>query len=386
MLGLVGKSNTGKSTFFSAATLINVEISNRIFTTIEPNKGVSYVRTECPCKILGIKCAPKNSLCIDGQRFVPVQVIDIAGLVPGAYECRGLGNKFLSDIMGANALIHVLDMSGGTDNDGNPVAAGSHDPEKDIYFLEDEIDYWILGLLEKNWNQIKQKAMHEKIENLIYKQLSGLNMSSETVKQLVEKHNITAEIEPEKLMLFIKDLRQRNKPIILVGNKMDVFQSQQNFEKMKNHEIIPCYAEAELALRRAADKGFIKYIPGDSGFEIIGNTDDRQKQALGFIKKYMEKYKTTGIQDCINKAVFDVMKMIVVYPVENESRFSDKKGNILPNAKLMPSSSTAVDMAYAVHEDIGRNFISAVDCRIHQRIGSEHQLKTGDIISIKSRS
>jgi len=385
-LAVCGKTNTGKSTFFSASTLVDAEISNRVFTTIEPNKGVTYVRTKCPCKELGTKCSPQDSKCNDGIRLVPVKLIDIAGLVPGAHLGRGLGNQFLSDIMEASALIHVVDIAGSTDSNGNAVSPGSHNPEEDIEFFKEEIDYWILGILKKAQLSKRMEHTHDDLANAIYKQLSGLGINLDNVEEAIGKTGITAKSDNVDMLKFIEILREINKPIIIAANKIDIDTSG-NFEKLKNKgiKIIPCCAEAELALRRAAEKKLIKYLPGDSDFEIIGEMQDKQKRAMEFIReKILRRYSSTGIQKIIDTAVFELLNMIVVYPVENENRYSDKKGNVLPNAFLMPRGSTALDLAFRVHEDIGKKFISAVDAKTGRSVSADYELKDGDIISIKA--
>ncbi len=380
-IGVCGKSNTGKTTMFSAATLVDAEISNRIFTTIKPNIGASYVRVECPCKKLGVTCNPHNSFCISGQRFVPVKMIDIAGLVPGAHEGRGLGNAFLTDIMTADVLIHVLDISGSTDRDGNPVVPGTNNPEDDIRFLEQEIDYWMLGIVKKTWHQL-QRTGAGKLHELVYKQLSGLNLKPETVDYLVAKHGLSLKSTDSELLAFVADVRKVNKPIVIAANKIDVAGADKIFERVNTGT--PCCAAGELALRRAAEKGLVKYLPGDEIFEIKGGLSDSQKKGLEIIRDVMKKYNGTGVQSTINRAVIDILGCIVVYPVENEHKYSDKKGNVLPDALILPKGANARDLAFAVHEDIGKKFISAVDCRTGQRIGAGHELKSGDIISIKA--
>jgi len=381
-IGIIGKSNTGKTTFFSAATLVDAEISNRIFTTIKPNKGAAYVRTKCPCKALGVRCNSQNSKCIGGTRLVPVELIDIAGLVPGAHDGKGLGNQFLSDIMEASALIHVVDVSGSTDENGNPIAPGTRDPEEDIKFLEKEIDYWILGILKKI--RLSYRVDVKDIIPVIYKQLSGLNIKEENVKQAVNATGISHKSGDDEMLEFISLLRKKNKPMVIAANKIDVEpQAPRNYEKIKSFSI-PCSAEAELALRRAADNNIVDYVPGAGDFKIIGDVDEKRKKALDFIRKIMDKYGSTGVQQCIDKAVFSLLEMIIVYPVADAHRYTDKKGNVLPDAYLLKKGSTAIDLAYAVHEDIGKKFIAATDCRTGKNIGASHPLQDGDIVSIKS--
>jgi len=371
---------------FSAMTLIDAEISNRIFTTIRPNVGVAYARAECPCKKLGVKCSPKNSKCVDGTRLVPIKLIDVAGLVPDAHKGRGLGNQFLSDIMEASAIIHVVDISGSTDSDGNPVPRGSHDPAEDIAFFKKEIDYWIVGILRKNWETIIRKSPHEKFEDLVHRQLSGLGISRENIVQAMNKSPISASSGENELLAFIEILRKTSKPIIIAANKIDVPGADDIYRRLKMDEKnVACSAEAELALRRASQHGLVIYLPGSSDFEITNEMDEKHKNALNFIKdNVLKKYGSTGVQQLLDSAVFDLLGMIVVYPVEDEHKLTDKSGNILPDAHLIKKGSTALDLAFRVHEDIGKKFIAAVDARTGKHVSASYELKNGDIISIRA--
>ena len=389
LIALTGKPNCGKSTFFSAATLVDAEISNRIFTTIEPNKGVTYVRVSCPCgggaegRVMQ-PCSPRMGKCVDGVRYVPIKMVDIAGLVPGAHLGRGLGNQFLSDIMEADALIHVIDITGSTDESGNPVATGSRDPKEDIKFLEEEIDYWILEILKKNLHLKRMEVTKEKFSDVIYKQLSGLGIKLQDVEYAIAATGITAGSDDYDLLSFISLLREKSKPIILAANKIDLG-GEDNLSRLKDvgYQLFPCSAESELALRRAAEKGMISYNPGDGDFKILVASES-QNAALEKIRHTLAEYGSTGVQKIIDTIVFDTLQMIVVYPVENEHKLSDKKGNVLPDAILMKKGATALDLAYKVHEDIGKKFIAAVDAKSGKNISSSHILKNGDIISIKS--
>ncbi len=390
LIGVVGKSNVGKTTMFSAATLVDAEISNRIFTTIEPNKGVTYVRTECACGKLNVRCNSRNSKCVSGIRYVPVKLVDVAGLVPGAHKGRGLGNQFLSDIMEASALIHVVDISGGTDETGNPCPAGTRDPKDDIKFLEEEIDFWILGILKRNLQTLSKRmeTTKETFSALIEKQLSGLQIKLPEIEEAIEKSGITPHSSDEELLDFIKILRERSKPVLIAANKIDVPGADKIFERVRDvvqADIIACSAESELALRRAAEHEIIKYNPGDAEFEIIKEVDAKHLSALDFIRKnVLEKYKSTGVQKTIDRTVFDILQMIVVYPVENEHKFTDHKGNVLPDAFLMKKGSTALDLAYKVHQDIGKKFVAAVDAKSGKHVSASYELKNGDVISIKA--
>ncbi len=383
LIAVCGKTNVGKTTFFSASTLVDAEISNRIFTTIQPNRGVTYVRTECACKSLKVKCSPNNSKCIDGTRFVPVKVIDVAGLVPDAHKGRGLGNQFLADAMEADGIINVIDISGSTDSEGNPTSG--HNPEGDIEFFEKELDYWMLGILKKGLQQTAKRieTTKGKLSDAIYKQLSGLKISQLAVEEAIKEANFSIDSTDEQYLDFLKLLRSKSKPIIIAANKIDITGADRIYEKFRER-VNPCSADTELALRKAAEKGIVDYKPGDNSFRTLKELDEKHKQALDRISLLLDTYGSTGVQNIINELVFQKLQMIVVYPVENEHKYTDKKGNVLPDALLLKRGSTAHDLAYAVHEDIGKKFIAAVDVKTGRNISATHELQHGDIISIKA--
>ncbi|MCR6623432.1 MAG: redox-regulated ATPase YchF [archaeon YNP-LCB-024-027] len=393
LCGIVGKPNTGKSTFFAAATLVPVKIAPYPFTTIEPNIGIAYVRTKCVCKEFNVKDNPKNSLCINGNRFIPIQMMDVAGLVPDAWKGRGLGNRFLDELRKASVLIHVVDASGGTDEEGRIVPPGTHDPCRDVEFLEREIVMWIKQILTSDWQRII-KRREEGVEDILTERLSGLQISRRDVEKTLEKVDLNKKKleswSDEDITKFCYEIRRENKPIIIAANKIDVPAAEDGFRKLKerygdSNIIIPCSAEAELVLRRAAEKGFIRYLPGDEKFEIIdeGKMTSEQRKALKIIEeKVLVKWKGTGVQETINSAIFNVLKMIVVYPVEDANKLSDHHGNILPDALLIREGSTARELAYMIHQDLGDTFLYAIDVRTKHKIGENTPLKMNDIIKI----
>jgi len=371
-IAICGKTNVGKSSFFKAATMIDVEISNRIFCTIKPNIGVSFVTAPCPCTELKLKCNPRNSQCVNGVRLIPVKLWDIAGLIPGAHEGRGLGNQFLNDIIQADMLINVVDASGTTNEEGQSTTG--YDPSNDVKFLEEEIDLWFAAIIQRHLEKIKDESKASGI-------LSGLGINAKHIKEVMDKFGMN------DINVLARELRKLSKPMIIAANKMDLSKSEENIDKMRRDfphlTIVPCSAEAEIALRTAAKAGFIDYIPGSKDFIIKKDLNEKQKLALDLIKvNILDKYGSTGVQDCLNKAVFDFMKYIAIYPVENEHKLSDKKGNILPDVFLMPPDSTALDLAFKVHTDIGQKFIGAIDAKNGKKVGSDHNLKNNDIIKI----
>lgn len=393
-LGLVGKPNTGKTTFFNAATLADAPIGGYPFTTIDANIGVTYVRSNCPCQELDLECDPHNSRCENGTRYVPVRVIDVAGLVKGAYKGKGLGNQFLDNLRMASILIHLIDAAGATDSEGEPVKPGSHNPLDDVGFLEEEFDHWLTEILADGWDRFVRKTQLEKgdISKGITERVSGLGINREHVSSALRKADISTE-SPDKwgkdeLFKLSQELREESKPILLGANKVDMKGAKENYEKLNelDYPVVPMSCESELALRRAADNGLIDYKPGDTSFEILKEEglNENQKEALSSVKKFLDEWGTTGVQDAIDKAIYDLLEMIVVYPVDDEHKFTDKKGNVLPDAYLVPEGTTAQEFAYEIHSDLGESFLHAINAKTERRVGENYELENEDIIRIVS--
>ena len=387
-VGLVGKPNAGKSTFFNAVTSAVAQIGDYPFTTIDKNAGIAHVRKPCPSKELGLIPNPNNSLSEDGIRYIPIEVIDVAGLVPGAHECKGMGNKFLDDLRQADVLIHVVDSSGKTDLEGNSVELA--DPLEEISFLENELHHWIANIIIRNWSRSARAVeAGEKIENFLSERLAGLKISREAVILSLRKSAISKPImkwDIDDALILARTIQQVSKPIVIAANKADVA-SEQNKKNLERASAILTSSDFELALKNASKANLIEYSPGSSKFSSgSSNLKDNQINALKLISDFLEENGSTGVQECLEKAVLDKLDLIAIYPVEDETHFTDGQQRILPDAFLLPRGSTALDLAYKVHTDIGDSFIRAIDCNSKRVIGRDHELSDGDIIKIVAGS
>ncbi|MFH1649194.1 MAG: redox-regulated ATPase YchF [Candidatus Woesearchaeota archaeon] len=394
LIGIVGKPSCGKSTFFKAATLAEVDIANYPFTTIKPNHAVGFVRVDCVDTFFKVQCNPRTGFCMKGKRFVPVDLIDVAGLVPGAHKGEGMGKEFLNDLNQADALIHVVDVSGSVNEKGEPVEPLSYDPVNDVRFLEEELDFWYLDILKKPWERFAKQIQMEHKEPIraIAKQFSGLGADENMIKELVRKSGLfekqLASWTDEDLMSFASALRRATKPMIIAANKVDIPGAKDNFERLKkefpDYIIVPCSAEAELALKEASKHEFIDYVPGSSSFEPKKEMSEKQLAALNFLKtSILEPFGSTGVQKVLETVTFDVLKFFPVFP-GGMNKLADQYGNILPDCFLMKPGTTALDFAYKLHTDFGKNFVKAMDVRKRMPVGKDHVLNYGDVIEIMS--
>lgn len=392
-IAIIGKPSVGKSTFFKAATLFDVDIANYPFTTIKPNEAMAYVKIHDTAQDLNSKAPsnPREGYVQGTFRFVPLKLLDVAGLVPGAHEGLGMGNQFLNDLAGADVLIHVIDISGSVNEKGEPVEPLSYDPANDIKFLENELDYWFKSLLTKGWDKFARSLMASKedLPQALSKFLTGVKVNEDHVKDAMKTLSLDTNVKSwsdDDLLNLGRELRIMTKPMVIAANKIDVKGAIDNFERLKkefpSYPIIPCSSESELALREAAKHNMIKYIPGEDNFEITGKLNEAQTNAINYIKtNILDTYKTTGVQEVLNAAVFDVLEYIAIHP-GGSSKLEDKDGNRLPDCFLMPPGTTALDFAYRLHTDFGKNFIRAIDIKTKMTVGKDHKMKHLDILEI----
>ncbi|MBI2550381.1 redox-regulated ATPase YchF [Candidatus Woesearchaeota archaeon] len=396
LLGLVGKPSCGKSTFFKALTLADVAIASYPFTTIKPNRGAGHVKLPCADTDFRVQCNPREGFCVGHNRFVPVEVLDVAGLVPGAHEGKGLGNQFLDDLRQADALLHIVDASGSANEKGEIGKPGSYDPANDIRFLEEEIDLWYFGLLKKSWEKFAKVAFveHKKLSEAVAKQFSGLGVTEPMAEKIVEEQKLDAENplkwSDEDLRGFATALRRKTKPMLIAANKCDLPAAAENVKRLQlefpNYKIIPCSSDAELTLKMAAKAGLIRYIPGDKTFTVVDDSklQPPQRKALEFIKtNVLDVYGSTGVQQAINAAVFELLGYVAIFP-GGVNKLADQFGRVLPDCFLMPPKTTALDFAFKLHTDFGKNFIRAIDVKKKLPVGKDHVLQNRDVVEIVS--
>ncbi|MGI0087383.1 MAG: redox-regulated ATPase YchF [Nitrosotalea sp.] len=395
-IGLIGKTNTGKTTFFNAATLSGGEISTYPFTTKKPERGTGNAITPCVHTEFNVPDSPQNSKCVDGWRFIPIELIDLPGLIKGAWAGKGLGNQFLSVATQSDALLHVVDVSGGVDAAGRITEIGQGDPIADVSDIEEELIMWYQKLLEGNRDKIS-KLVNSETEQVvaITDVFRGIGVKESHVKEalrvtgLEDKHFDNFDMNDSKK--FSAHLRKISKPTLIVANKIDLAGADKNFDRLREKHvdtiIIPASADSELSLRRAEQKGLIKYIPGSEQFEILHKEalNKKQLEALEFITKgILGEYMRTGVQFAINVTVFKLLKMNSVYPVADPEKLSDKKGHVLPNLILMKDGSTIEDLAKEIHSDLAKGLLYAKDVRYGVRLPTNYQLRDRDVVSLVS--
>nr|MDO8110268.1 redox-regulated ATPase YchF [Candidatus Sigynarchaeota archaeon] len=399
LIGIVGKPNAGKSTFLNAATTANAKVADYPFTTIEPNLGKGFVKRPCMCRQLNVKDNPKNSVCDNGIRFAPIDLLDVAGLVPGAHEGKGMGNKFLNDLSRADALLHVVDFSGATNERGEMVKPGTTDPVFDIMFLEDEIAYWLRGLIERtDWERFARQTQTAKTPVLaaIVDRLSGVGVTEGMAREALKKANLLDkkinEWTPDQLLAFSRELQKNSKPIIIIANKVDRLEGRTNYKRISEMpeykgKVFPCSALAEFALKNFAKNEIIDYISGAKDFKILkpDKLSEKEKATLARIKTdILDVFGSTGIQAALDKVIFDVMQYIYVYPVADQNKYADNDGRVLPDVFLVKKGSTLIEVAGKIHTDLAKTFIHGINAKDKRRLGEDYMVQADDVVKIVS--
>ena len=391
-IGIIGKPNVGKSTLYNAITMGDSKVGNYPFTTIDSSEGVGYVSLKCRCRELGVQDNPVNSICIDGIRFVPIKIMDTAGLVPDAWRGRGLGNQFLSEIMKAEGLIHVIDLSGETDEEGRIIENPDYDPKEEVEFVREEVVRWIASILQNNFQKVEKQVRHMgvELETALHKVLSGLNISLYNIIDTLDilgLKDVSQLSHEEALLEFSEKLLEISKPIIISGNKIDKPKAEENYRRLKAEgiDVIPVSALSEYILKRLARDGIIHYIPGADDFEVLkpDKIDDKMHRILEMIReKILKRWGGTGVQKMLNTLVYQRLGYIAVYPVRDPNKYTDVKGNVLPDVYLIKKGSTVKDLAELIHTDLASRVKYGIDVLSKKRISLNYELNHRDVISI----
>ncbi len=377
LIGLVGLPNKGKSTLFNALTGGSAAVANYPFTTIQPNEGIAHASQPCPHVGLGLqKCDPNNSACLDGTRRIPIKLLDVAGLVEGAHEGKGMGNQFLADLAAADALIVVADASGSTDDEGNPTQG--HDAARDVRILEDELQAWFESVVKKHAVKNKGKPLKD-----FFTLLSGLKVSENDAAHIatdLELPSETSQWTNDEIHDFAEKLRKISKPIVIAANKMDAVENKaaalEALQK-RGYPVFSTSAEMALAKQKAVKNGFAKE---ENGKLVPLKEDAGVRAAIDKINAFGDD----GVQALMDHVVFDVLKQIAAYPVEDEKHYSNHFGKVLPDAFLLNQGSTAKDLATKIHTDLSAGFLYGIDAKTKMRLGKETALKNGDVVKIVS--
>ncbi|NIN51776.1 MAG: redox-regulated ATPase YchF [Nitrososphaeria archaeon] len=392
-IGIIGKTNTGKTTFFNAATLLSAEIRPYPFTTKTPNIGTASASSPCVCRELGVNDDPRNSICINGWRFASTTIIDLPGLIKGAWMGKGLGNQFLSIAAQSDALVHLIDASGGIDADGNLVEAGFGDPVADYFDVEEELVMWYLKMIEGNRREIEKELKQKDLIKAMMPVLSGVKVTERHVESALVASGLVnkdyTEWDEEESKSFAYYLRDISKPTVVIANKMDLPNSEENFisisREIKDVIVAPASADAELALRRAEQKGLIEYRPGSEDFKVInpGELTEKQRWALKYMDKFVfSRIMRTGVQFALNTLIFKIMGYKMIFPVEDPNRYSDKSGRVLPDVFLMENDSTLMDLAREIHTELAKNLLHGIDVRTGLKLPTGYTLRDRDILTL----
>lgn len=385
-LAIVGLPNKGKSTLFNALTSTEAKTANYPFTTITANQGVAFANCACPHVRLKVQCNPNNAPCENGVRRIPINVMDVAGLVEGAHQGKGMGNQFLSDVAPADALIVVADASGGTDDEGNACAEGTHDVLRDVFLTVQEIDFWLAGILQKNGQKSKGKTFED-----FAGALTGLKISIEQLRRAYAKtellETLFASHSREQYLELAGKLREEAKPLVIAANKADSAHARENVEKLREafpqYRIFPVASDAEVSLKKARQRGWIAY-DGKKFEAVKPDLDPRILEALEKIRHTLDAWGSTGVQDLANACAFDLLGQMAVFPVEDDVHYSNHFGKVLPDAILLRKGGTALQLAERIHTDLAKHFLHALDAETKMRVGKDSPLHEGQVVKIVS--
>ncbi|KAF1986883.1 P-loop containing nucleoside triphosphate hydrolase protein [Aulographum hederae CBS 113979] len=417
LIGLVGKPSSGKSTTLNSLTDATSKVGNFPFTTIDPQRAMGYLQVPCACGRLAAanpsqfselpgRCKPNYGGCVDGKRSVPIELLDVAGLVPGAHMGKGLGNRFLDDLRHADALVHVVDVSGTTDAEGKTTRG--YDPSQDIVWLRSEIVRWIQGNLMEKWGSIKRRhvAVKSTAVETLQNQFSGYGSTSTIVARCLDRLALKEPLQDwsnETIEKVVNAFTDEKFPTVIALNKIDHADADKNIAKIAKMQppetLVLCSAISEVFLRRLTKQGFIRYTEGadylDTREDLIDDgdpdggglkeMDDKLKSRIENLKDLvLYRFGSTGVVQVLSRAA-ELLGLVPVFPVRNIHTFSSGSTGsnaVFRDCVLVKRGSTVGDVCRKVMGDVTIAFVETTGgVRV-----SEHDLVEvgkNDILSFK---
>ena len=354
-IGIVGLPNVGKSTLFNALTKSGIEAENYPFCTIDPNIGI----VEVPDKRL-----TEIDALINSKKIIKtaIEFVDIAGLVKGASQGEGLGNKFLSNIRNVDAIIHVVRCY---ENENVTHVEGNIDPKRDIEIIETELILKDLETVTKRIEKIKRdvKAGRKLEENKLLENLLNHLNNGNNLNQL----DIENELMKELNLLT-------DKPILFVVNvsEDDIIQTEHTEQLIKLHEYLNSRNENYINICSSLEQ------------EISNLEEEEQKEYL----------KEFGVEEpVLNSLIRKAYNMLSLHTF-----FTAGPQEI--RAWTIKLNDNAYDAAGKIHTDFQKGFIKAEvyhfsdlvkykdelavkEAGLIKQEGKEYVVKDGDIILFK---
>ncbi|KAH6845161.1 P-loop containing nucleoside triphosphate hydrolase protein [Chaetomium sp. MPI-CAGE-AT-0009] len=408
LIGLVGKPSAGKSSTLNSLTDATSKVGNFPFTTIDPQRAIGYLQIDCACARHGLsdRCRPNYGACVNGRRSVPIELLDVAGLVPGAHQGKGLGNKFLDDLRHADALIHVVDVSGTTDAEGKNTRG--YDPSVDIAWLRSEIVAWIRGNLMEKWGSIKRRhiAVKATAVETLQNQFSGYGSTTSVVARTLDRLGLKEPLEEwsdETIDRVVNAFTDEKFPTVIALNKIDHPDADKNIAKIAKmqdpNSIVLCSAVSEIFLRKLAKQGYIRYTEGgefvDTREDLIADgdpdggglkeLDEKNRNRIENLKDMvLYRFGSTGVVQVLSKAA-DILGLVPVYPVRNTSTFgsgSSESKQVFRDCVLVKKNTTVADVGRKIMGDAPIAYIEGVG---GTRVADDQIVAVGknDILSFK---
>ncbi|GEM_PF-2378942 len=387
---IIGKPNSGKSSFFKSLTFYSFQNAKDIVLESDFNLGKAFVIADCPDKLFNKKCNPREGFCKHGKRYIPIDIMDTPGIIRRNSE-KNLEDKFVHAIKDAEGFINVIDISGTTDENGKGVVLGSYDPLQDFEWVENEIYYWFYSRIKKNILSIKRKIFLDKNKKFekVVQIIQSFKISREKIIYSMKKFNIDEDsifnIDDETLFKFLIYLFRLSKPFVYVANKIDLISSKKYYEKAlkkyKDKIILPASSYIELGLLTLEKEGKIEYFPLD-GEIIIKKKDKYTENFVEYAKmSFFENFKVNGVFLSLNTLIFNLLGYIVVYPVKNID-LTDSNGNVMPDAIFLKYGSNIRDLARRIHKDLDKDIIKGIELKTKKILSEEDILQNGDVIKI----